>query len=588
MKNIKLYLFICLLFSFIILFPSNVNAISYESDFVELASINDTEFENDDFNFLVHYDSGIQANALVVIGSFIGKNPQFYYYHYIFTFYDNNKQEIFDINGHGWTEDISINPKGIETNNYMYHKDYTNNEYLYYNDESPVKYYKLYIEPSTYENASEYIVAKNEQRKLDKEYPRTDSNTLPLMVKSNTSSKLNAPIINASGYTNNNVNNDQKIELTRENNYILKILLFAIPLAFSVISLILWLKYGKDNKVFKTIEYYPPEGFNSAEIGFLYKGKAYESDVCSLLIHLANKGYLRIDEVTQGNGIVSYLKMFNLIKLKEYNEKNSEERFFFNELFENGKIEIIHYNLYNKFYKTIDGILSNMNTKEKINNVIEKSSLKAKVLIIIMVIITSFMTIIIPTILYSNINSLTSSVFVTLLYIPFYSFVFMKKISIYFRIIMGGFLVFHSFGMFSSLPLKEAITNDYVLLMGFIFGLVSTLFMIFCSKISPKRTAYGNEIYGKIISFRSFILKADKLKLEELAMQNPMYFYDMIPYAYALGLLNKWINNFKGINLQPPIWHNNDSSFDLLNVKNYVKRVISSTTNAMTSKPSRD
>jgi hypothetical protein len=32
------------------------------------------------------------------------------------------------------------------------------------------------------------------------------------------------------------------------------------------------MRFGNDEKVIETVEFYPPEGFNSAEVGFLYKG----------------------------------------------------------------------------------------------------------------------------------------------------------------------------------------------------------------------------------------------------------------------------------------------------------------------------
>ena len=66
-------------------------------------------------------------------------------------------------------------------------------------------------------------------------------------------------------------------------------LLFIIALICVGISLILWYIFGKDDMVVETVEFYPPQGFNSLEIGFLYKGKAENKDVTSLLIYLANK-----------------------------------------------------------------------------------------------------------------------------------------------------------------------------------------------------------------------------------------------------------------------------------------------------------
>ena len=57
----------------------------------------------------------------------------------------------------------------------------------------------------------------------------------------------------------------------------------------------MWYKFGRDDQVIETVEFYPPEGLNSLDVGFLYKGKAENKDITSLLIFLANKGYLEIN-----------------------------------------------------------------------------------------------------------------------------------------------------------------------------------------------------------------------------------------------------------------------------------------------------
>ena len=71
-------------------------------------------------------------------------------------------------------------------------------------------------------------------------------------------------------------------------------LMFFVPIIFLVISILLWYIYGRDDQIIETIEFYPPEGLNSLDVGFLYKGRAENKDVTSLLIYLANKGYLEI------------------------------------------------------------------------------------------------------------------------------------------------------------------------------------------------------------------------------------------------------------------------------------------------------
>ena len=73
-------------------------------------------------------------------------------------------------------------------------------------------------------------------------------------------------------------------------------LMIGIPILGLVISLFLWYKYGRDDQVIETVEFYPPKDLNSLEVGYLYKGKAENNDVTSLLIYLANKGYIKISD----------------------------------------------------------------------------------------------------------------------------------------------------------------------------------------------------------------------------------------------------------------------------------------------------
>ena len=44
------------------------------------------------------------------------------------------------------------------------------------------------------------------------------------------------------------------------------ICLFLIPVIFLVIAILLWYKFGRDDQVIETVEFYPPEGLNSLEL----------------------------------------------------------------------------------------------------------------------------------------------------------------------------------------------------------------------------------------------------------------------------------------------------------------------------------
>lgn len=53
------------------------------------------------------------------------------------------------------------------------------------------------------------------------------------------------------------------------NINIMDYILFLIPIIFLAIAILLWYKFGRDDQVIETVEFYPPQGFNSLEVGFL-------------------------------------------------------------------------------------------------------------------------------------------------------------------------------------------------------------------------------------------------------------------------------------------------------------------------------
>ena len=70
-----------------------------------------------------------------------------------------------------------------------------------------------------------------------------------------------------------------------------------------------------------------------------------------------------------------------------------------------------------------------------------------------------------------------------------------------------------------------------------------------------KRTDYGNQVLGQVIGLRNFIIVAEEDRLQELVDENPYYFYDILPFAYALGLTDVWNDHFKKLTIQPCEWY---------------------------------
>ena len=86
---------------------------------------------------------------------------------------------------------------------------------------------------------------------------------------------------------------------------------------------------------------------------------------------------------------------------------------------------------------------------------------------------------------------------------------------------------------------------------------ILALFMFFGSK----RTKAGNQVYGQILGFKEFIKKAELDRLKMLVEENPSYYYDIMPYAYVLGLSDQWIENFETMHMPEPDWYSGRDPF---------------------------
>lgn len=365
-------------------------------------------------------------------------------------------------------------------------------------------------------------------------------------------------------------------------------LVLLIPVIFLGISFLLWFRFGRDDKVIETVEFYPPKGFNSLEVGFLYKGNADNKDVTSLLIFLANKGYIKISEL-KDNDLSSNSINFKITKLKEYDGDNVNEELFLKGLFSNNgktlnKNEVTIKDLEDNFYVTMSEILYDINNSKNKDLLFEKLLSRNRIFVLLMFVISFFIINIYPLIQYDNV---VRSIFIIIFsligfLIAFYTFFLTSgEISKLFGLIFGvvGIIPLYSFGL-------PWISLDKYYFMGYIVCLICILGMVIIFKYLPKRTSYGNEILGKIKGFKTFLEVTEKDNLEALVEQNPNYFYDILPYTYVLDVSDKWIKNFETILVVPPSWHEGYTTFNVDNFMAFTNEAIISAESFMSSSPS--
>lgn len=104
----------------------------------------------------------------------------------------------------------------------------------------------------------------------------------------------------------------------------------------SIYSFCSWSKYGKDfNKYSQTVEFYPPEDLDAAQVGFIYGEKSITKLTTALIIGLASKGYISIEEISKNK--------YKIVKTGNNNSKKMSitEQIVYQELFKDGNNENI-------------------------------------------------------------------------------------------------------------------------------------------------------------------------------------------------------------------------------------------------------
>lgn len=357
-------------------------------------------------------------------------------------------------------------------------------------------------------------------------------------------------------------------------------LIIILSLAFVIITFFIWFFCGRDKKVIETIEFYPPEDLNSLEVGYFYKGKANSKDVISLLISLANEGYIKIDEL-EGNGFFSKSD-FEFTKLKDYDGHKYHEKLFMRGLFylarKDNKIKASE--LYDRFYTTIEHILYDINDSKYSPKVHEGNSSIKKVLIVIMIMALYFLNS-----YFTVIPSMSIGASVFSIIISFCGFLMLFGLwnHDYIKVRLVGLTAGSALGLGVIIgTILPILIQNSTSLFCYIIGLLSCIILFIFYKIINKRNKMSNEIYRKIIGFKNFLETAEKENLEELVNENPTYFYNILPYTYVLDLSDKWIKKFEIINLQAPEWYNCDS-FDMEKFGSFVDDLFVQSNKMMTS-----
>lgn len=316
-----------------------------------------------------------------------------------------------------------------------------------------------------------------------------------------------------------------------------------VALVVLLCAILFWFT-GKEDKVIPVISFEPPEGYNPLDVAFVEKEAVSNTDMAALLIYLANKGYLRIEQ-TKGKD------QFSMTKIKDYDGDNNIEALYMEGLFKRGNTASTKSLAKGSFYEDVAKCVTKENKKMK-----EKKF---------------FFPTAMPKFLYFIGACVVAGVYGILarsmpMTIAFAALCF----------VLGGLL---------SPVVKEGLSNlDHKItpvVCVIIFVIAAVIFNAFAPKtwiafvvcgiadtilalfmfFGSKRTKAGNQVYGQILGFKEFIKKAELDRLKMLVEENPSYYYDIMPYAYVLGLSDQWIENFESMHMPEPDWYSGIDPF---------------------------
>ena len=84
--------------------------------------------------------------------------------------------------------------------------------------------------------------------------------------------------------------------------------------------------------------------------------------------------------------------------------------------------------------------------------------------------------------------------------------------------------------------------------------LVPSLLVIFYPNLE-RYTEAGRKILGQIRGLKNYIEVAEKDRMEMLVKDNPSLFFEVLPYAYVLGVSDVYMKKFEDVQIVQPEWY---------------------------------
>lgn len=365
---------------------------------------------------------------------------------------------------------------------------------------------------------------------------------------------------------------------SNENNINLT-LLYEI---FMILSLLLFIVWGRNKRIYAGEEISIPENLNPAEAGYLLEGSIKSRHTVSLIIYWANNGYINIWNDLNND--------FVLTKLREAdNEMKDYEIIMFNKLFQERET-VTAKELENNFYSTVSTVNASIVRyfEDSGKRLYTKTGVLAQwVSFIFAGLSTGLM--VGKTVgaydfsLYAGMAAGIITFLFTLIFAAAIGYLVQtsrtkSKIMLISLIVICIFI----------LSLIVKVVADYTSNFEAYESAVSAFVCIILGAYSKRRTDQYNIWLSKLMGFKNYIQMKEGFSFKNEIEANEFYVYDVLPYAYAFGLSKEWTDKLSNISSPLPKWFNNEQNenLSLMYFMLTLNHNLTSYENHMTSSPS--
>ncbi len=320
----------------------------------------------------------------------------------------------------------------------------------------------------------------------------------------------------------------------------------------TVCSALLWLFFGRDEKVFPKAIYYPPPGITPADAGYILKGSVSDADMSALVLYWADKGYLDVQQMEDGT--VRFIKRMEA----DAGMQGYEQRIF-NKMFEERE-DVSPMILQLSTPQAVQAAkkeLADGFTKNPFRRIFTRRSRVVQALSCLFS--GCCIGVFAGVTAYTRTYSVTNFVLFGLLTMAVYFGLAVITCSAVNRLPRHGNVnyVIASF----SVNMVIAVFAGFImigmsnLILPVLVGVVGAMLCNIFAAYGLKRTEQGNRWLEELLGFKEYIRTLEPPRLDEMLEKDRDYFFNILPYAYVLGVSEEWIALFDEAVVRKPQWY---------------------------------